>query len=56
MVVALFHSPCIETKIQIWEVQVTYQPLKGKLFQVRNSKDAFAYFSAAYNDATIGLC
>jgi DNA repair protein RadC len=46
----------MDTNIQIREVQVTYQPLKGKLFQVRNSKDAFAYFSAAYNDATIGLC
>jgi DNA repair protein RadC len=46
----------METNIQIREVQVTYQPLKGELFQVRNSKDAFDYISRAFNDSTIGLC
>jgi DNA repair protein RadC len=46
----------MDTNIQIREVQVSYQPLKGKLFQVKSADDAFGYFSRAYDDATIGLC
>jgi hypothetical protein len=31
----------METNIQIREVQVSYQPFKGKLFQVRSADNAF---------------
>jgi DNA repair protein RadC len=43
------------TNIQIREVQVSYQPLKGKLFQVRKSQDAFDYLVKMYDESTIGL-
>ena len=46
----------METNIQIREVQVSYQPLKGKLFQVRSADNAFEYLSRAYDEGTIGLC
>ena len=46
----------MDTNIQIREVQVSYQPLKGKLFQVRSADNAFEYFSRAYDEGTIGLC
>ena len=46
----------METNIQIREVQVSYQPLKGKLFQVKNADNAFEYFSRAYDEGTIALC
>ena len=46
----------METNIQIREVQVSYQPLKGKLFQVKSADNAFEYFSRAYDEGTIGLC
>jgi DNA repair protein RadC len=46
----------METNIQIREVQVSYQPLKGKLFQVKSADNAFKYFSRAYDEGTIGLC
>ncbi len=42
--------------IQIREVQVSYQPLKGKLFQVKSADNAFDYLSRAYDEGTIGLC
>ncbi len=45
----------METNIQIREVQVSYQPLKGKLFQVRKSQDAFDYLVKMYDESTIGL-
>lgn len=45
----------METNIQIREVQVSYQPLKGKLFQVKSADNAFEYFSRAYDESTIGL-
>ena len=43
------------TNIQIREVQVSYQPLKGKLFQVKKSQDAFDYLVKMYDESTIGL-
>ena len=46
----------MDTNIQIREVQVSYQPLKGKLFQVRSADNAFEYLSRAYDEGTIGLC
>ena len=46
----------METNIQIREVQVSYQPLKGKLFQVKSADNAFDYLSRAYDEGTIGLC
>lgn len=46
----------METNIQIREVQVSYQPLKGKLFQVKSVDNAFKYLSRAYDEGTIGLC
>lgn len=45
----------METNIQIREVQVSYQPLKGKLFQIKNADSAFEYLSTAYDESTIGL-
>ncbi len=45
----------METNIQIREVQVSYQPLRGKLFQVRSSQSAYDYISRVYDEATIGL-
>ena len=45
----------METNIQIREVQVSYQTLKGKLFQVRKSQDAFDYLVKMYDESTIGL-
>ena len=45
----------METNIQIREVQVSYQPLKGKLFQVGKSQDAFEYLVQMYDESTIGL-
>ena len=45
----------METNIQIREVQVSYQPLKGKLFQVKNADSAFEYLRTAYDESTIGL-
>jgi DNA repair protein RadC len=45
----------METNIQIREVQVSYQPLKGKLFQVKSADNAFEYLSTAYDESTIGL-
>jgi DNA repair protein RadC len=45
----------METNIQIKEVQVSYQPLKGKLFQIKNADSAFEYLSRVYNELTIGL-
>jgi hypothetical protein len=38
----------MDTNIQIREVQVSYQPLKGKLFQVRSADNAFEYLSRAH--------
>jgi DNA repair protein RadC len=46
----------LESNIQIREVQVSYQPLKGKLFQVKSADNAFEYLSRAYDEGTIGLC
>ena len=46
----------MDTNIQIREVQVSYQPIKGKLFQVRSADNAFEYLSRAYDEGTIGLC
>jgi DNA repair protein RadC len=46
----------MDTNIQIREVQVSYQPLKGKLFQVRSADNAFEYLSRAHDEGTIGLC
>jgi len=46
----------METNIQIREVQISYQPLKGKLFQVKSADNALEYFSRAYDEGTIGLC
>ena len=43
------------TIIQVREVQVTYQPLKCKLFEVRKSQDAFEYLEKIYDESTIGL-
>ncbi len=45
----------MDTNIQIREVQVSYQPLRGKLFQVRSSQSAYDYISRVYDEATIGL-
>jgi len=45
----------MDTNIQIREVLVSYQPLKGKLFQVRKSQDAFDYLVQMYDESTIGL-
>jgi DNA repair protein RadC len=45
----------METNIQIREVQVSYQPLKGKLFQVRKSQDAFDCLVKMFDESTIGL-
>lgn len=45
----------METNIQIREVQVSYQPLRGTLFQVRSSQSAYDYISRVYDEATIGL-
>ena len=45
----------MKTNIQIREVQVSYQPLKGKLFQIKNADSAFEYLSTAYDESTIGL-
>jgi DNA repair protein RadC len=45
----------METNIQIREVQVSYQPLGGTLFQVRSSQSAYDYISRAYDESTIGL-
>ncbi len=45
----------MESNIQIREVHVSYQPLKGKLFQIKNADSAYMYFSKAYNEETIGL-
>jgi DNA repair protein RadC len=45
----------METNIQIREVQVSYQPLGGTLFQVRSSQSAYDYISRVYDEATIGL-
>jgi DNA repair protein RadC len=45
----------METNIQIREVQVSYQPLKGELFKVRSSRDAFDYLVKQYDESTIGL-
>jgi DNA repair protein RadC len=45
----------METNIQIREVQVSYQPLRGTLFQVRSSQLAYDYISRVYDEATIGL-
>ncbi len=45
----------MKTNIQIREVHVSYQPLKGKLFQIKNADSAYMYFSKAYNEETIGL-
>jgi DNA repair protein RadC len=45
----------METNIQIREVQVSYQPLKGKLFQIKNADSVFEYLSTAYDESTIGL-
>jgi hypothetical protein len=46
----------MDTNIQIREVQVSYQPLKGKLFQLKSADNAFEYLSRAYDEGTIGLC
>ena len=46
----------MESNIQIREVQVSYQPLQGKLFQVKSADNAFEYLSRAYDEGTIGLC
>ena len=45
----------MDTNIQIREVQVSYQPLRGILFQVRSSQSAYDYISRVYDEATIGL-
>lgn len=45
----------METNIQIREVAVSYQPQKGKLFQIKNADSAFDYLSRVYNESTIGL-
>ena len=45
----------MDTNIQIREVQVSYQPLRGTLFQVRSSHSAYDYISRVYDKATIGL-
>ena len=45
----------METNIQIREVQVSYQPIKGKLFQVKSADNAFEYLSRAFDEGTIGL-
>jgi DNA repair protein RadC len=45
----------METNIQIREVQVSYQPLKGKLFQVKSADNAYEHLSRAYDESTIGL-
>ena len=45
----------MQTNIQIREVQVSYQPLKGELFTVRRSKDAFDYLVKMYDESTIRL-
>ena len=45
----------MDTNIQIREVQVSYQPLRGTLFQVRSSQSAYDYISRVYDEATIGL-
>jgi DNA repair protein RadC len=45
----------MDTNIQIREVQVSYHPLRGTLFQVRSSQSAYDYISRVYDEATIGL-
>jgi DNA repair protein RadC len=45
----------MDTNIQIREVQVSYQPLGGTLFQVRSSQSAYDYISRVYDESTIGL-
>jgi DNA repair protein RadC len=45
----------MDTNIQIRELQVSYQPLRGTLFQVRSSHSAYDYISRVYDEATIGL-
>jgi hypothetical protein len=51
-----FLSTWMDKNIQIREVQANYQPLKGKLFQVKSVDNAFEYLSRAYDEGTIGLC
>lgn len=45
----------MESNIQIREVQVSYSPQKGTLFQIKNSQSAYEYISRVYNESTIGL-
>jgi DNA repair protein RadC len=45
----------MDTNIQIREVKVSYQPLRGTLFQVRSSQSAYDYISRVYDEGTIGL-
>ena len=45
----------MESNIQIREVQVSYSPQKGTLFQIKNSQSAYDYISRVYNESTIGL-
>jgi len=45
----------MESNIQIREVQVSYQPQKGTLFQIKNSQSAYDYISRVYDESTIGL-
>lgn len=45
----------METNIQIREVQVSYQPQKGTLYQIKNSQSAYDYILRVYDESTIGL-
>jgi DNA repair protein RadC len=45
----------METNIQIREVQVSYLPQKGTLYQIKNSQSAYDYINRVYDESTIGL-